>query len=553
MIDAEGLKLQRILDRTELSAYLNIFARPGVGLGVLRADGQLFVSVGDWPPADAQMLARFRAESEPTTFENYRCYPLRAGAYFWGTLVTHGEAAERDHWDAALWRSLGTILDQALAKRSVASEALERYREISLLYRLAVTIGASLDAEAIPQMMLDECNRIIKADAGVVVLGDYWEVKAGSGDAHHRENLAKLARRILADETRHGQPSIITDEPGGAPAPGLNIYSALMWVPLKINEQVLGGFILARIKGQPVFTASDEKLLVALAGQASYAVENARLHRAALDKQRLERELQLAFDVQARLMPRHVPTIAGWEFAAWWQPAKEVSGDYYDFIIHEHHKVDDILSFLSEENSSRTFSKTRGHAPIGLVVADVSDKGMHAALYMALTRSTVRASTLAPMAPADSLSQANRLLCADSTGGMFVTLFYARLNPVTNEIIYVNGGHNPPFWYQAAQDRFVELKGNGIMLGFDETWQFEQISIQVEKGDFIALYTDGVTEAVNQRREQYGEARLMQVLQQSAGQPAEAVLQAVQKSLTEFMSNAPQFDDITFVVAKCLA
>lgn len=537
MTDSDTLKLQRLLDKAEITDYLKNFARPGVGLALLQANGTRFVSVGAWP-----------SEVVP----DHRPYVLTVGAYGLGTLAACGQAGDDVAWETALWRSLLLILEQAYAKRSVATEALERYREINLLYRLAVTIGASLDVEAIPQMMLDECNRVIKAEAGVVVLGDYWEVKARSGAAHHREALAKLARRELADERRRGTPAIITAETGDLPTSGPNAYSALMWVPLKINERVLGGFMLGRLEGQPVFTASDEKLLVALAGQAAYTVENARLHRTELDKERLERELQLAFDVQARLIPREVPKVPGWEFAAWWQPAKEVSGDYYDFIVHEQHRVDDILSFLSENKQNRSFSKSTGRAPVGLVVADVSDKGMHAALYMALTRSTVRASTLAPLAPADSISQANRLLCADSTGGMFVTLFYARLNPATNEMVYVNGGHNPPYWYQAETGTLVELKGNGIMLGFDNTWQFEQASIQLKPGDFVALYTDGVTEAMNARREQYGEERLAEALRSAAAEPAETILAAVQKSLVAHMGQAPQFDDITFMIAKCM-
>jgi sigma-B regulation protein RsbU (phosphoserine phosphatase) len=135
---------------------------------------------------------------------------------------------------------------------------------------------------------------------------------------------------------------------------------------------------------------------------------------------------------------------------------------------------------------------------------------------------------------------------------MFVTLFYARLNPATNELVYVNGGHNPPFWYQAETGTLAELKGNGIMLGFDETWQFEQTSVQLKSGDVLALYTDGVTEAVNAHREQYGEERLAAVLREAAADTADGILAAVQKSLTAHMGQVPQFDDITFMIAKCL-
>src|SRR5258706_3702748 len=144
--------------------------------------------------------------------------------------------------------------------------------------------------------------------------------------------------------------------------------------------------------------ADDRELLPAIAPTAAIDIENARLYQAALEQGRLERELQMAREVQARLMPRATPQRAGWEFAARWQPAREVAGDYYDFI------------------------PDHADGSVGFVIADVTDKGMPAALFMALTRSVVRASTTAAASPAEAMTQANRLISADSVDGLFVTL-----------------------------------------------------------------------------------------------------------------------------------
>jgi phosphoserine phosphatase RsbU/P len=258
-----------------------------------------------------------------------------------------------------------------------------------------------------------------------------------------------------------------------------------VYAPLKTQERVLGGIVLGRAQGQAIFTASDEKLLMALARQAAVAVDNARLHQEVLVKERLEHELQLARDVQASLIPSHTPVIPGWDFAAYWNPAREVAGDFYDFIAN-------VGARRSER--SRQAAQSQESLLHGIVIADVSDKGMHAALFMALTRSVLRAATTAGQSPVDSVNQSNRLLCADSTGGMFVTMFYAQLDSAKNEMTYVNAGHNPPYLYRAKEKKIEELERTGIMLGFDEEMRFEQRAVQFYPGDFIVFYTDGVTE-----------------------------------------------------------
>jgi serine phosphatase RsbU (regulator of sigma subunit) len=241
-------------------------------------------------------------------------------------------------------------------------------------------------------------------------------------------------------------------------------------------------------------------------------------------EQAQKRELEMAFKVQSQLIPTRLPELPGWGFAARWQPAKEVSGDYYDFIP--------------------------GKGRLGIVIADVSGKGMHAALFMASTRSIIRAKATASLSPADNLSQANALLCADAAQGMFVTLFYAEVSPDHAGLTYVGCGHNPPFWYRADRGEIVELEPTGSVLAVNDDVQYKAKRIETGRGDVILLFTDGFTEAFNEQQELFGDDRLKDVLKRHAQESPQRILDAVQRELDAFVGAAPQSDDRTIVIAK---
>jgi sigma-B regulation protein RsbU (phosphoserine phosphatase) len=281
--------------------------------------------------------------------------------------------------------------------------------------------------------------------------------------------------------------------------------------------------VINRKDGKP-FSHEDMNRLTALASQAVVAIETCRLHEAELTKQRMERELQLGHAMQSSLIPSAVPDFPDWQFAAWWEPAREVSGDFYDFI-----RLDNEL---------------------GVVIADVADKGVQAALFMTLTRSTVRTCLHALGNPATSIDEANRLIAQDASGGMFVTLAYAQFQPDSGDITYVNAGHNPPLWYQSATKDFSELDTTGIFLGFESGIPFEEKTIHCASDDFIVFYTDGVTEAMNARRELFGEERFRTELQKVRELSPDEMMKSLLQALAEFVEDTPQSDDITLVIAK---
>ena len=245
----------------------------------------------------------------------------------------------------------------------------------------------------------------------------------------------------------------------------------------------------------------------------------------------MERELQMARAVQASLLPQEAPQMPGWAFEARWQPARTVSGDYYDFIALDGGRL-------------------------GFVIADVSDKGMPAAVFMALTRSTIRATASHIPSPADALAEANRLICADSTDGMFVTLFYAMLDPLSGRLTYVNAGHNPPLLCRASghgeAELLDELRPTGMALGIVEDFPFEQHTLELQPGDLLMLYTDGVPDATGEGQQQFGMDRLRRVVLDRQSAPVSSLVSALERSIGEFTGGAAQFDDIAILAVKRL-
>jgi sigma-B regulation protein RsbU (phosphoserine phosphatase) len=201
-----------------------------------------------------------------------------------------------------------------------------------------------------------------------------------------------------------------------------------------------------------------------------------------------------------------------------------VAGDFYDFIPGQR---------------------------LGVVIADVSDKGMAAALFMALSRSIVRASVVHVISPAERITQANRLICADAVNGMFVTLLYAQLDPVTGELVYVNAGHNLPLLLRAGSDELMELTRTGMALGIDESVLYNQRSVMLNPGDLILFYTDGVTDALDVQGREFGLDRLRRMVLDHRGASAKDLAAALDQALAEF-GGAVRYDDITVVVARRL-
>lgn len=292
-------------------------------------------------------------------------------------------------------------------------------------------------------------------------------------------------------------------------------------VPLRSQGKLLGIINVATPDWQ-LFGSADLQFLSAAAAQVAVALERAHLYDAVKDQRdHLERELQVAHDVQASLLPAELPDIPGFRLAADWRSAREVAGDFYDiFRLHD--------------------------GRWGIVIGDVSDKGAPAALYMAMARALIRTSALRHHSPANTLMQVNETIYAQSTYTMFVTLVYAVLDPETGVLSYTNAGHNPPI-IRRASGRIEQLARTGRVVGAFEKLHLTEDSITLERGDALVLYTDGVTDALNPGGQDYGMDRLVTAAT-SAPAAAPELLDSLRADLALFTQGAPQPDDITYFV-----
>jgi sigma-B regulation protein RsbU (phosphoserine phosphatase) len=233
----------------------------------------------------------------------------------------------------------------------------------------------------------------------------------------------------------------------------------------------------------------------------------------------------MAYWVQSSLIPKEIPQYPGWEFAACWRPARQVSGDFYDFI------------------------EDQGDC-IYVVIADVTDKGMPAALFMALARSLVRSSLDQSRTLAAGITRANRLICADSTLNMPVTLFASQIDLGTGRVTYVNAGHNPPLFYSTDKEGFLDLKPTGMFLGFDERAQYIQKSFTMAPGDFMVCYTDGVLDAVNTQGETFKIERFQKVVRENLDTSAPGLVEAIETSVNNFSGDRSLYDDLTILIVN---
>lgn len=240
--------------------------------------------------------------------------------------------------------------------------------------------------------------------------------------------------------------------------------------------------------------------------------------------ERKESELRIAAEIQTSFLPRTTPAIRGCEIAAFAHPAKEVGGDFYDFF-------------------------GLGEGRYALVIADVAGKGVPAALYMALARTTVRTVARGCRAAAEIVRRSNETIIEDAGSVSFVTLLYAVVDEEARTLTYVNAGHNPAV-LRRADGTTETLEPTGPVIGFLADMEFEEVTVPLRPGDLLVFYTDGVTEAENGEGAMFGEERLSAVIEAAADRPAGEVAEAIRDAVMAFAGSAPQFDDITVVVLR---
>ncbi len=243
----------------------------------------------------------------------------------------------------------------------------------------------------------------------------------------------------------------------------------------------------------------------------------------------VEEELLVGRQIQQSLLPATSPAFNGWQFSDLYRPARQVGGDLYDY-----------------------FDLPVGQHRLGLVIGDVADKGVPAALFMATSRTLIRSVALAGLTPGSTLSEANRLIIQDSQSELFLSAFYGILDTGNGTLSYANAGHNPPLLYRYATGKLLELNAAGILLCVQDKISLEEKFVTIHHGDILVLYTDGVTEAMNMNYEEFGLERLKQEVVTHAERNSSKILDAIVDAIDDFVSDTDQLDDLALVVVKRL-
>jgi len=294
---------------------------------------------------------------------------------------------------------------------------------------------------------------------------------------------------------------------------------------MMIQGEVKGVLVVGKKLHNGLFTRDDISFIEALGNTALAALENARLFQEEINKKRLETEIDLARDIQMKLLPTKIPHFAGYDMAAVSISSKQVGGDYFDFI-------------------------RLSNAEMLVAIADVSGKGMPASLLMANVQAALRALAPLLLELPDMIERINAIVYQNTGADKFITFFCGIINNEDSSFRYVNAGHNPPILLR-SDGSVIELKEGGIILGIlDLIPPYQQGTITFTQGDILLLYTDGVSEAMNLHNEEFSEVRTCATIRENTLDTAHLIVQNIIKAVQNHAADAPQYDDITLAVIK---
>jgi sigma-B regulation protein RsbU (phosphoserine phosphatase) len=305
-------------------------------------------------------------------------------------------------------------------------------------------------------------------------------------------------------------------------------------LPLALNQKLVGVMSLGAKRSEEPYSPSDLRLLGSVATQAGLALENSRLNAQITleitEREKRRRELEIAREVQERLFPQSYPPVQGLELAGACRPALAIGGDYYDFV-------------------------PLAGGRLGIAIGDISGKGIPAALLMATLRAFLRGQTVRGQGDlAGLIADLSGLVYESSAPNRYATFFYAEYDPALRRLVYVNAGHNPPMLLRGGGDGEApveRLDAGGPVIGLLPECVYTQAEVQIAPGDLLVAFTDGVSEAMNAVQEEWGEERLLPVLQGARGEPLPAVIERVMAAADAYVAGAPQHDDMTIVVVRC--
>ena len=304
---------------------------------------------------------------------------------------------------------------------------------------------------------------------------------------------------------------------------------SVMATALRYGDQDLGVLALANGPMGAPFPQADLVVFKSIAEQSAFALYNAIIYSMASEKKRLDHDLEIARDIQRILLPSEAPAIDGFQISGINVPARQVSGDYFDYIQVDQDRL-------------------------GVAIADVSGKGVPASLIMAICRSVLRAEAARNPSPADVLRKVNRQLYPDIKEDMFISMAYLILGHQQDGVTLARAGHDAPLWYKRQSQTVMPVKSPGMVVGIDSGSVFDRLTVDfavpLERNDCLVLYTDGVTETLNSEGDEFGVDRMMQSVRASANDSAQAIVKRIIEDVREFTGSVPQNDDMTLIAIR---
>jgi sigma-B regulation protein RsbU (phosphoserine phosphatase) len=380
-----------------------------------------------------------------------------------------------------------------------------------LILHLSVeAVGATRGA----LMTLEDDELLVRATRGYG-----FRISSHVRDLVLKERRSLLIRDALSEEALAGWHSIVEQR-----------IRSMLAVPLQTEDRVIGLIYLDSPHHIHEFTREDLNLLTVMSNIAAVRIENARLTELEQAERVRAKELEHAALIQHSILPGNFPPFPhrkDFELHAAMIPAREVGGDLFDFFL------------LDEDH-------------LGFVIGDVSGKGVPAALFMAVSRTLLRATAQHHVSPGECLSYVNSSLAEQSIASMFVTLFYGVLDTRTGEVQFANGGHNPPYIFSADGKFRLLPEKSGPMVGVFEALEYRTFTTQLMPGEGILLYTDGVTDAMDKSEEFFGEQRLEKCLAEHASNPVADLVHSLHAAIDDFSQQAPRFDDVTVLALRYL-
>ncbi len=459
--------------------------------------------------------------------------PLRRGGEPLGVAVLHKLDRVRPPEEEI--RFLGEIAIQlaiALGNARIYSEAMREKVQNQLLLELGTQISSSLETNRLLEQILDLVFQVVRYDAAGIYLVEkqtQWlsrQTIRGYDPARDETVRLKVGKGLIGWSVKTGQGVIVSDVASDPRYVNARDQTrSEMVAPIRIGTEVIGAFNLESDEPQ-AYEDEDMELLMAFAAQAAVAIERTRLYEEVLEKRRLEEEVVIGQRIQRTFLPERNPEVPHFDIAGANYSSDLVGGDYYDFIrIADQH--------------------------LGIVIGDVSGKGIPAALIMASFRASLIAEIRNNYAIRTVFAKVNKLLWESVEPDRFVTAVYGVLDTGNRRFTYVNAGHNPAFLFRAAEDRFDSLDATGPLLGTFESATFKERSVEIAAGDLLVLYTDGVTEAMNTTGQFFGEERLRGVIRSRRAEPATTVVRGIWETVRAFR-DLEQHDDLTVVAIKGL-